>query len=559
MWITNTQNEEIIRMSVTDVLGAFMKFSKRINITLLVFLVVFNIIMRVPVTLRETGADTFMNHLLANSITESGHANWIINPLSFFGLYPLSYSSGALFSFSAFEQSSNVGTEYNILVISIILGIVGAFTSYILAKEFLDDDLFAFSVAILFSTSRIFLNWTTMKLNARGFFISILPLLLYFLLKSYKNGTLTNQQKSYTILIGIVFITLATIHRMFFFTSIIFFSFLISILIYKFLNRFKLSRYIAVGYSVVFIILFMSQIFNLSFYAPDFESLSHGYFFQGTEPYVIFLNLGIEYAMASGILIILLPLGFAALVYNVYREKLDQKHLFLLLMTLFFSPFMMDARYMRVFLMLIISLLIGFGIIELRYLFNKKLNENTTVIILVSILLISAIIPMFITIRPTYNEAGNPNELRSQTYNAGIFMKNYCEGSFTGNDPLLNRMVGVISGKLIPPLLNTEFFNESKIYTRNPFKNVQKTHGNPFVVEDRIIGGTYYEGRYIYYIKKHTFDDSLGEQLQKFMQIRYVLINQHTPINTPFFESVNEKKNKLYDDGYETIFGVLNE
>ncbi|MCG7848357.1 MAG: hypothetical protein MIO93_04160, partial [ANME-2 cluster archaeon] len=93
----------------------------------------------------------------------------------------------------------------------------------------------------------------------------------------------------------------------------------------------------------------------------------------------------------------------------------------------------------------------------------------------------------------------------------------------------------------------------------NPLKNVQKSHGNPFVIEDTVIGGTYYEGRYIKYIKERTFDDSLGVKLQTFVNIRYVLINQHAPINTPFFESVNEEKNILYDNGYETIFGVLNE
>jgi len=161
-----------------------MKLSKRANYLLIFgFLAILNVLFRFPVTPHELGADSFHMHGMANFISENGYAKWIMHPLSFFGLYPLSYPSGSIFYLSSISQSTGIDTEYSILVVSTFLGVLGAFTTYLMAKEILDDDFFAFAAAFIFSISRVFLTYTTWTYTTRGFFAALLPLFIWSLLR----------------------------------------------------------------------------------------------------------------------------------------------------------------------------------------------------------------------------------------------------------------------------------------------------------------------------------------------------------------------------------------
>ena len=69
-----------------------MMFDRRTNFALFGFMVFLNILVRFYLmSNHEVGADSFVIHNLANSISDYGTAKWIIHPLSYFGLTPLSY------------------------------------------------------------------------------------------------------------------------------------------------------------------------------------------------------------------------------------------------------------------------------------------------------------------------------------------------------------------------------------------------------------------------------------------------------------------------------------
>ena len=420
-----------------------MKFSKRTKYMLIWLLVILNIILRLPVTPHELGADSFAVHAWANSISADGYAVWILNPLSFFGLYPFSFPSGEPFLLSGLSQGTGVEMEWTIWVAATFFAVFGIFAAYLMAKEINNDFLFCFSVAFIYSTSRIFINFTNWTVSTRGLFIALLPLLIWSLLMSY------NQKKErlkYLLLTVCLLVILATIHRLIFFTPIILIAFVIVVLIYIANKKFKYTKiniiwrktkYPLLSSSIIhkvsiifffalFIPLFLLPFTPLGFYG-NIESFkggqSSGYFFEGSSSFDILLNLGAEYAMAVGVIILLTPIGLFSLLLKAQKTS---REVFLLVLTLCFAPFLMDATYMRFFVIFLFSLLIGFGLLEIQRILGKvnKVKSAAPLIIIV-IIAFSALLPYFVVVRPVPNLPMHTNYMNEPTYNAALFIKAY--------------------------------------------------------------------------------------------------------------------------------------
>ncbi|MCK4444918.1 MAG: hypothetical protein KAW09_10255, partial [Thermoplasmata archaeon] len=99
-----------------------MKFPKNTNYMLILFLITLSILLRFPRTPHSVGVDAFMMQGLANTIVEDGHAAWIIHPLSYFGLYPLSYPSGGIFIPASVDILTGYPSEVSILALSLLMG-----------------------------------------------------------------------------------------------------------------------------------------------------------------------------------------------------------------------------------------------------------------------------------------------------------------------------------------------------------------------------------------------------------------------------------------------------
>ena len=74
----------------------------------MVLLLLLNIIIRIPSIPHEKGYDSFFIHSLANSISYAGVAQWWINWMSVFGLYPYSYASAVPFTLSGISQLTGI-------------------------------------------------------------------------------------------------------------------------------------------------------------------------------------------------------------------------------------------------------------------------------------------------------------------------------------------------------------------------------------------------------------------------------------------------------------------
>ena len=82
------------------------------------------VLYRYPLGLgHEAGSDTTFIHSLSGSLIARGNAAWILHPLSYFGLYALSYPSGMPFLFGSLAEVGGVPLEGAILLTGFVFGL----------------------------------------------------------------------------------------------------------------------------------------------------------------------------------------------------------------------------------------------------------------------------------------------------------------------------------------------------------------------------------------------------------------------------------------------------
>lgn len=528
-----------------------MKLSKRTEYMLLGLLVILNIIRRLPVTPHIFNTtDTPGAYVHANSISTNGYADWFLSPLSFFGLYPLSYPTGEHFFLSGLSQSTSVEMEWTIWIAATFFGVLGVLTSYVMAKEINNDFLFAFSVAFVYSLSPLFIDWTNWSATTRGLFVTILPLFIWCLLRYHnqKEGGL-----KYLLLSVGLLIILGAIHRMAFFMPLILTSFGMCIFLYVINKKINISKIITPKISIsLFFALFLPLLLlpftplgfyhSLESYIGGHES---GYFFHGSAPYHILLNMGAEYAMAVGILIILIPIGLFSLLLKKQKTFSDA---FLLACILCFASTFADPRYITGFVLFILSLLIGFGLLGIPKMFNKvKKVKSMAPLILVVILLLSALLPYFVVVRPVPSLPMHTEYINELTYNAAFFIKAYGVGLPRISPLPFIREINAIAG---PPYQHS--------YS-NEINRISSWTIEPISISNFITDFLKYKS--LYSVKKPWYEhfeyldcDNMYVNLVLENKTYLVIEDDSLPSHLPFYVSTRATKPKIYDNGLESIW-----
>jgi len=527
-----------------------MELSKRTKYVMLGLLAVLNLILRLPVTPHEIGIDSFHIHTRANFISTTGCADWILNPLSFFGLYPLSYPSGEIFFLSGLSQCTHVEMEWTIWIAATFFGVLGMFTAYLMAKEIRNDFLFAFSVAFIYSTSRMFIGFTTWTVSTRGLFMAILPLLIWSLLRSYNQK---EDRLKYLLFAVSLLIVLGTIHRMVFFTPLILIAFGVAVLFYTANKKFKVPKITpkttVIAFFALFIQLLLLPFTPLGFY-HDIEAFEaghyYGYFFHGSTPYHILLNIGAEYAMAVGILIILVPIGLILLLLKKQKAFSD---VFLLALILCFAPFLADPGYMRFFVLFILSLLISFGLLEiLKLLGTVKKVKSAAPLIIISILAFSALLPYFVIVRPVPSLPFHTQHMNELTYDAAFFIKEYgVELPRISSSIRFSPQINAIAG---PPYQHSHSYEIDRISSWST---------KPIPLSNFVSDFLKYKS--LYKVKKPRYEyfwyldcDDMNTKWILGNKTHLVIEDNYLPSHLPFYVSTRATKPKIYDNGLESIW-----
>src|SRR5439155_25075227 len=118
-----------------------MRLGKSSTVALLLFLVSLNLILRYPRTPHELDYDGFVFHGMIRFLVSDGYATWIIHPLSYFGLYPLSHPGGGLFLVASLTQVSGIPIEGSILLLDFVVVVVGLLGAFALSMELRKNEL----------------------------------------------------------------------------------------------------------------------------------------------------------------------------------------------------------------------------------------------------------------------------------------------------------------------------------------------------------------------------------------------------------------------------------
>lgn len=518
-----------------------MRFTNRSKIILFLLIVVLNILLRFAS--HERGTDSTEMHILANSISEFGEARWIENPLGIIGMFPLSYAAMISFFLSGISQISGFDIETSIFIYSIIFGIFSIFTSYTLAGIFYDNDLFKYLVSFGFSLSPGVVEYTTWTANARSPFIIILPLFLYALFKCSKNSL------KFIFLCVVFLILLYTTHHMAFYLIPILIGFLIVKLIY-YLN---ITKYIYSDQLKNLLPWITISAFLLLF---SWAFLSNKFLTSSSRWHDLALMTN-EYPRYAGILFLL---SIGGLIYLIFKANKRQEEWLLLISLVMITPFLLQERYTKWFILIFWSVLSGVGFINLNRL--RKVNIkyiNIIVIFLILSVTLSGFL-QYLHIRK------NDPEINDNEYITSIWVRNFTDGNFISNHRWNGWVIQAISGSHFLSGSTTAdnaygFVTiEEFTYKKRSMSDEAYWLDSPYLK----INGTVSDG-YWQIIMERGLDVNWNKNLLERFNITWLLrdekiknnwFSHHGSENSPFVDQISKKKNRVYDSGLYDVWAL---
>jgi len=422
--------------------------------TSLMLLLLLNFSLRIPATPHEVGLDSFYIHQYAQSIIEYGHARWMLNPLSFFGLYPFSKASGVPYLVAIISSISFCDMESLIYSLSLLFSFFGVLTSYALAKEFSNDFRFKISTAFLFSTSPLAIKFTLFTIQPRGLFIMFTPLFMWAIIRTVKNKGA--KKMPYILISSLFFVLLAGVHKIFV---------LLLPLIAALIIASALTTYVPDAWQRInpkFLAFLFPILFVLQYtYIRNFWVLWYLPFHLGQEWYHLIAALIIVLNARLGILFPLTVLGLSSILRVALRPF---KENFLVLAMLFFMPVLAWGPYFYQFLLPVFSLLAGYGIVWI-WKKSESIQSGLDGRYMIPLIMVFAVLFSLVTLNIRYtaeDETGAEKYMDDRVYHMGRFMREKgIEGitSTEGNEVLSWRL-GATSGQAMVPTEHVVYFGQ---------------------------------------------------------------------------------------------------
>jgi hypothetical protein len=504
---------------------------------------------RYPWTPHEIGWDSFFIHGLVNTLNNEGNfSSWWVHPLSPLGSTPFSYASAVPFLVSAFSQASGLSIESTAWLYGILCGIIGIFGSYLVAREVFKDDRYIFFVVIGFTTSQVFLGYTTWTLNARGFFITILPVFLFLLFRNVKSG----EFNKYSILAFIFFIFLVTTHHLFTFLILPIISYFIIKKVNQFKEFEKIKNFRKIIISIcgifilIMILLILLDILPMSIISIRVRN-------DDTSKFDWYLETIKIYARQLGVLGLFGIFGF---FYILYKPEIRINEVLLIFFVLVLLPFIFIIIYMSVFIAIFIFLLSGFGLYFFNIYFHNK-NKQIAIIIIFIILLISLIFSSIY--RPRYPDVEAETEydeiyMEEENYDTGLWLKYSTNDSviYSNNIYPLKRIAGVMGLKQFPGTPMEQVENDYISLDDYEIRLLSPT--DPYFWSESFFIAEPHHKKIIwqeYRLKKENYNSNYSNNLVYKFNIKYVLedntvLFEEKVEDKIFFTSLNDKSYKLF-------------
>lgn len=555
------------------------------NYILIFTLIILNIISRIPLT--PHGRDTVDSAFiwsLANSISISGVIKWALHPLSFIGLYPLSYPSGSPIVLSITSQATGVSIENTILIYGFILGILGMLGAYIMALKIKDHHLFAFFTSLAFSTAPIFIELTSWSASTRNLFLALFPLFLWAVFWFNKERNCLNKP---LLLVIIFWFTLITAHRISFLITLVFLSFALAKIVWYLKNKQYILCYINklsenarfMVLILLFLLVFTFQFSGIGFYRYIWYDYQSGALSQGSSLFNLLLNLSTNYTGQIGILI---PMGLIGFFILLRENKKDFNDSFIICLLMLSASILALGIYMAPFLLPIISLLIASGLCKilnfshgdlttqgqaarcLKYIFriNKKFPAILLFICLSASISFSGYM-MERHLNAPLGDTGDKTYMTREPY-VGSFLKEQGTRTFLSNDDLISKRIYASTG--VPNLdvginaLINSWIQENELEVQHlSLKELNINSDYLFKLKNYIQINNDFS-----WVYSHKIQDDTSKQILNKYGVDSIVINNKIldemvgtdfiTYNSIFAKSVTNSGSRIYDNNRESIY-----
>jgi len=549
-----------------------MNLPRRTVYMLLLALICLNVLVRLPRSEHETGIDSFFIHNLATAVSEQGRLPWVLNPLGYFGWYPLSYPSSAPILISGVAQTSELTEEGAILVLSLVYGLLGALGGFVLARSFRRDDVFAVLVATIFSLAPRFISFTLWSASSRNLFMVLIPIFLWALIRSYRRPLPQNTG----LLVSVLVVMLAT-HRLTILLAVVVIAF-IATYIFILLSRVARIRFprtllsaqarrwapgiTLLGIGVIAVVMV--------FGTEVLSEYSEGEVCSGTELPSQLCNLGISITRSVG-----LALPFALVgVFVVVRERgKGFNESFLVLALLSLIPTLFLRQYTGFYILPFLSVAAAFGVVGVLRLAVKHRRARNALIVAC----VAGIGGFSLAVLQV--EVDRSTSLSDASYSTALYLTTLPDGNFVANEGLVTIRVAAVSGRSglpvggagttsqSPELLIMGAYNSTTLYERErriPITELTIENDSPFTLDgvdvrtawqvdilfkrvDDVTSSTVRQFGLRYYLE----DDSLRGVFSA-----YGNIYRGFPFDE-FAKSVHAERYKIYDGSTEDVYLVF--
>jgi MFS family permease len=290
---------------------------RRVVYLLLTAIVLLSIAVRYPLVEHERyQTDSYAMHYLAKSIVDNDQALWTFHPLSYVGLYPLSYPSGTPFLLAEIGDMTGVSIELSVLWMDFALATIFCLGAFVLARQFLKRSEHALMATFFTVLGARFIDTTYWDGSARGPMVVLIALLIFTALR----GATVRDRR--LLVVGFLFgVGCFATHHMAILLVLVGLAYLLASFQMSFvLRRFALRRraaIVSVNVAAAIAIAFVS--FSFFDYLGELVlGYSRNSLFE-FEPDVLsaLVNMGVSYTNQIGPILFLAAIGlYSALRYS---------------------------------------------------------------------------------------------------------------------------------------------------------------------------------------------------------------------------------------------------
>lgn len=550
-----------------------MRLGRRTVLALMFALICFNVLVRLPRTDHESGVDSFAIHLFATAITDQGKIPWILNPLGYFGWYPLSYPSAAPVLISGVGQMAGLPEEGAILALDLLYGVIGALGGFVMARAFRRDDVFGLLAAATFSLAPRFVSFTLWSGSSRNLFMVMIPFFLWGLVRSYRKPSLPN----IAVLILVLIFMLGT-HRLTILLAVVVIAFIIAY-VFVLLHRVARIRFpkvllstrirrwtprmALIGIAGIAVVMIAGT--------QVLAEYTQGEICTGQTLQAELCNLGISITRSVGLALPFALVGVFALVRERNKGLAES---FLVFALLALIPTLFLRQYTGFYILPFLALFAAFGIVGLLDILTKHRRARNAIAV-ACVLGISAFSVAVLQV-----EVERGTVISEANYTTALYLQSLPEGNFVANDGLTTIRIAAVSGRgglpvggagttsQSPEILIMGAYNASEIRQRErriPLTELTIEADSPFSLENldalsdwqhKILWldvdspGTHeMEGRYSlqYYL-----------ELNEIRGAYYGFGNTYSGVPfSNFALSVHEKRYRLYNGTTEDLYLVF--